>query len=103
MQTVCVKVRLKPGSLPRVQAWAAELNNRRDEVMATLRDEGVVIESVFLDGEELVYYMKARDVAHAQEVYARSQHAIDEYHRRFKDETFGERRTLELLIDFESL
>ncbi len=103
METVCVKVRLKPGSLPRVQAWAAELNNRREEVMATLRDEGVVIESVFLDGEELVYYMKARSVAHAQEVYARSQHAIDEYHRRFKDETFGERRTLELLIDFENL
>ena len=97
-----MKVRLKPGSLPRVQAWAAELNNRRDEVMATLRDEDVVIESVFLDGDELVYYLKARDVAHAQAVYARSQHAIDEYHRRFKDETFGERRTLELLVDFEN-
>ena len=102
METVCVKVRLKPGSLPRVQAWAAELNNRRDEVLATLRDEDVVIESVFLDGDELVYYLKARDVAHAQAVYARSQHAIDEYHRRFKDETFGERRTLELLVDFEN-
>lgn len=102
METVCVKVRLKPGSLPRVQAWAAELNTRRDEVMATLRDEDVVIESVFLDGDELVYYLKARDVAHAQAVYARSQHAIDEYHRRFKDETFGERRTLELLVDFEN-
>jgi len=102
VETVCVKVRLKPGSLPRVQAWAAELNNRRDEVMATLRDEDVVIESVFLDGDELVYYLKARDAAHAQAVYARSQHAIDEYHRRFKDETFGERRTLELLVDFEN-
>ena len=102
METVCVKVRLKPGSLPRVQAWAAELNNRRDEVMATLRDEGVIVESVFLDGEELVYYLKARDVAHAQAVYARSQQAIDEYHRQFKDETFAERRTLELLIDFEN-
>jgi len=102
VETVCVKVRLKPGSLPRVQAWAAELNNRRDEVMATLRDEDVVIESVFLDGDELVYYLKARDVTHAQAVYARSQHAIDEYHRRFKDETFGERRTLELLVDFEN-
>ena len=103
METVCVKVRLKPGSLPRVQAWAAELNSRREEVLATLRDEGVVIESVFLDGEELVYYLKAKDVAHAQAVAARSHHAIDEYHRRFKDETFAERRTLELLIDFENL
>jgi hypothetical protein len=102
METVCVRVRLKPGSLPRVRAWAAELNNRRDEVLATLRDEDVVVESVFLDGEELVYYLKAENVAHAQAVYARSQHAIDAYHCEFKDETFAERRTLELLIDFEN-
>lgn len=102
METVCVKVRLKPGSLPRVQAWAAELNARRDEVLATLKDEGVVVESVFLDGEELVYYLKAKEVAHAQAVYARSQRAIDGYHREFKDDTFAEQRTLELLIDFEN-
>ena len=102
METVCVKVRLKHGSLPRVQAWAAELNARRDEVLATLRDEGVIVESVFLDGEDLVYYLKAKDVAQAQAVYARSQHAIDAYHREFKDEAFAEQRTLELLIDFES-
>jgi hypothetical protein len=102
METVCVKVRLKPGSLPRVQAWAAELNGRRDEVLATLRDEGVVVESVFLDGQELVYYLKAKDVAQAQAVYARSRRAIDAYHREFKDEAFAEQRTLELLIDFEN-
>jgi hypothetical protein len=64
METVCVKVRLRPGSLPRVEAWAAELNARRDEVLATLRDEGVVVESVFLDGEALVY-LKAKDVGQA--------------------------------------
>lgn len=102
METVCVRVRLKPGSLPRVRAWAADLNERRDEVLATLRDEGVVVESVFLDGDELVYYLKARDLAQAQAVFARSQHAIDAYHREFKNETFDEERTLELLVDFEN-
>ena len=59
VETVCVRVRLEPGSLPRVREWAAELNARRDEVMATLRDEGVRIESVFLEGETLVYFLKA--------------------------------------------
>jgi len=102
METVCIRVQLKPGSLPRVRAWAAELSGRRDEVLATLRDEGVVVESVFLDGEELVYYLKAESVAHAQAVYARSQHAIDAYHREFKDETFAEQSSLELLVDFEN-
>ena len=52
-----MRVRLREGSLPRVRAWAAELNARRDEVLATLSDEGIAVESVFLDGEELVYYL----------------------------------------------
>ena len=97
-----MRVRLKEGSLPRVRAWAKELNKRRDEVLATLVNEGVRIESVFLDGETLVYYMRAESLDEAREVYAHSTHAIDAYHRRFKDETFGERRTLELLVDFEN-
>ena len=98
-----MRVRLEPGSLPRVRAWAAELNTRRDEVMATLRDEGVRVESVFLEGETLVYYLKAESLDHAREVYARSTHAIDAYHQQFKDETFAEQTQLELLIDFENL
>jgi hypothetical protein len=103
VETVCVRVRLRPGSLARVHEWAAELNARRDEVLATLRDEGVRIESVFLDGDTLVYYMRADSVERAREVYARSTHAIDAYHQRFKDETFDEQTPLELLIDFENL
>jgi hypothetical protein len=89
VETLCVRVRLKPGSLLRVREWAAELNARRDEVMATLRDEGVRIESVFLEGETLVYFMKVDSIDHARDVYARSKHAIDAYHQRFKDETFA--------------
>jgi L-rhamnose mutarotase len=103
VETVCVRVRLEPGSLPRVREWAAELNARRDEVLATLQDEGVRVESVFLDGETLVYYLKADSIDKARDVYAGSQHAIDAYHQRFKDETFAERTQLELLVDFENL
>ena len=98
-----MRVRLKEGSLGRVRDWAAELNARRDEVLATLRDEGVRIESVFLDGDTLIYYMRAESIEQAREVYAHSTHAIDAYHQRFKDETFDEQTALELLIDFENL
>jgi len=100
---VCVRVRLKEGSLERVREWARELNSRRDEVLATLRDEGVRIESVFLDGDTLVYYLRADSLEQAREVYAHSTHAIDAYHQRFKDETFDGQTSLELLIDFENL
>jgi uncharacterized protein DUF6176 len=101
-----VKVRLKPGSLEQARAWAAELNRRPDEVLATLRDEGVVIESVFLDetgdGDYLVYYMKARSLADARAVAQRSTHAIDAYHQRFKHDTWEATTPLETLIDFEN-
>ena len=103
METLCVRVRLVPGSLPRVREWAAELNTRRDEVIATLQDEGVRIESVFLEGETLIYFLKADSIDQARDVYARSKHAIDAYHQRFKDETFAGEAQLELLIDFENL
>jgi hypothetical protein len=103
METVCVRVRLKPGSLPRVRAWAAELTARREEVLATLRDEGVAVESVFLDGDTLIYYVKAESVERSREVYARSQHAIDAYHAEFKRETFEQQTAMELLVDFENL
>ena len=76
---------------------------RRAEVLATLRDEGVRIESVFLDGDTLVYYMRADSLEQAREVYEHSTHAIDAYHQRFKDETFDGQTSLELLIDFENL
>ena len=38
-------MKLKPDSLNRVRVWAAELNRRKDEVLATLRDEQVVVDA----------------------------------------------------------
>ena len=106
METACVKILLRPGSLDRVREWAAELRSRPDEVLATLRDEGVVVESVFLDstdaGDFLVYYMKARSMEAAREAVERSVHPIDAYHQQFKADTWETRTPLELLIDFEN-
>lgn len=106
METTCVKVQLKPGSLDHARAWAAELNRRSDEVLATLRDERVVVESVFLDqtndGDFLIYYLKAQSLEKTSEVVQHSQHEIDAYHQEFKRDTWETRKSLELLIDFEN-
>lgn len=106
METVCVKVKLKSGSLDQVHEWAAELRTRAAEVLATLRDEGVAVESVFLDSSEqgdfLIYYMKAPSLSAAREVAQRSSHPIDSYHERFKAHTWESRSSLELLVDFEN-
>lgn len=107
MKTKCVKIRLKPGCLDRARAWAAEINRRSDEALATLRDEGVFIESAFLDstreGDFLIYYMRAADFDRAREVVARSPHPIDAFHKQFQQDCWAERQRLELLIDLTSV
>jgi hypothetical protein len=98
-------MRLKPDSLPRVRAWAAELTRRRDEVMATLRDETVRVESAFLEtssaGDFLVYYMRVDDEAISRAAVERSTHAIDAYHHAFMNDVVEARTELELLVDFD--
>ncbi|MGH2585019.1 MAG: DUF6176 family protein [Dehalococcoidia bacterium] len=103
METQCVKIRLRPDSLERVRAWAEEMNRRRDEALATLVDEGVYVESVFLDragdGDFLIYYMKAESFGRATAAVQRSPHAIDAYHQQFKRDTWVSGQRLELLVD----
>ena len=106
-ETNCVRIRLKPGSMERVREWAAEITRRSDEALATLRDEGVVVESVFLDsGEEgdfLIYYMKAESLEKAKEAGRKSTHEIDAYHQQFQRDTFESGKKLELLVDLDRI
>ncbi len=103
----CVKVRLKPGSLPRVREWAAEINDRRDEALATLEDESVVLESFFLDsskaGDYLIGYIRAGNLVQAADAAERSTHDIDAYHKAFQQEAWESGRALELLVDLSRL
>ena len=105
METICHRIKLKPNSIDKVYAWAKELTNRKEEALATLKDEGVYIESAFLEntneGAFLIYYMKLDSREKASEVVANSKHAIDEYHKRFKAETWESNVALELLINFD--
>jgi len=107
MESQCVKVRLRPGSVERVHEWAEELNRRSNEVLEILRGEGVVVEAAFLDrtaeGDFLIYYSKARSLQTAQEVGRQSSRPIEEYHARFKTDVYESVQTLEPQIDFENL
>ncbi len=63
------------------------------------------VESWFLlsleDGDYLLAYMRADDMARAQEAAKRSAHAIDALHQQFKRDTWipGSIRSGELLVD----
>lgn len=104
-ETSCVKIKLKPGSVEKAREWAMVINCRRDEAMATLQEEGVVLECAFLDqtveGDFLIYVMKAESFQKAKEAAQRSNHEIDEYHLKFKDEAWEGGKRLEILIDLE--
>lgn len=105
-KTNCVKIRLKPNSIEKVREWAKVINERKDEALATLRDESVILECAFLDrtddGDYLIYIMKAESFEKAKESVQNSVHEIDEFHRQFKHETWEDGEKLELLIDLEN-
>lgn len=105
LKTIGAKIKLKKGSLTEVRAWALELNQRIDEAMETLKDEGVYLETVFLDraidADYLVYFMKVVDVKKAGKIAQKSKHAIDAFHQQFKKNCWVANHPLELLIDFD--
>ena len=65
------------------------------------------MESVFLDctneGDFLIYYMKAESIERAKEVVKKSVHSIDNYHQKFKMDTWESRNKLELLVDLDRI
>ena len=103
METKCIRIRLKPGCLDQARTWGTEINSRRDDALATLRDEGITLECAFLDctGEEayLIYIIRGENLRHAKMVTEQSTHAIDAYHRNFKETCWAERQPLEQLIE----
>lgn len=102
-QVNCSRIRIKPGSLDAVREWARTIWARRTEAVATLVDERVQCESVFLehasDGDFLVYYMRGENLGASHDVAKSSRHAIDEYHQQFMREHTEHRTQLELLVD----
>lgn len=106
-ETRCVKIKLKPNSVEKARDWARTINERKDEALATLLDESVILETVFLDqtseGDFLIYLMKAESFAKAREAVKKSIHSIDEFHQKFKRETWADGEKLELLIDLDRI
>lgn len=104
-KVICTRTKLKKGVLQDVRHWLKTLNDCKDEVIETFRDEGVWVESAFLEkvGEDdyLVYYMRADDVQQAKAVCQKSSHPIDHFHRecwrKFADTT----SVLELAFDLQ--
>ena len=107
MKTQAVRIKLKPNSLERVREWAAEVTQRKDEALATLRDETIYLESFFLeeavDGDYLIGVITAENFEASQEAVERSLHKIDAYHKQFQKDTWESGEPLELLLSLDRL
>jgi len=93
---VMVKQRVEQGKVDRLKAWVAEVRDRRAEAEDTLRDEGMLTESAFLehtdDGPYLVYYMEAEDIDRVWEQFEDSDHDIDREHEEVMSEVLEDGR-----------
>ena len=106
MDVVAGVIELKPNSMEHVENWAATINERIDEAIATLRDEGVQLESWFhltLDGKDyLLSYMRAESMEEAVKAVEKSEHDIDSFHNEFKKTTWLKGTKARLLVDLNN-
>ena len=108
MEIAARLIELKPNSASRVEDWAEFINQHREQALATLRAEGVSIESWFavkLNGKDyLLCYMRAESIEDAEQVAAESENPVDAYHQQFKVDTWvrGAGADGQLLVDLSA-
>lgn len=107
METYVQKIKLKKGSEEKVKEWAHYFKKNHDKVKQLIQNEGVLVESAFLDKDGdntyLFYYMKVKDRAKMREVFQKSDDPIDVYHKNFMNEVIDETYEMKPLIDFYSI
>jgi len=105
MQTQCLRIPLLPGKTPRFLEWVSLVRGREREAFEAMTGEGAVAEALFLErgsaGDSVVYYMRARDLERAAQVFAASQLPIDRETRAMIDECWDVARiqALDVLLD----
>lgn len=107
MKTICIKTKLKKELIEEVRIWFQTLKNRTNEVLESLENEGVFVESAFIDrqGDDLylIYYIRAVDVSRAYEIFNKSALTIDHYYKEcWKKYCIG-REVLEELLDIDRI
>ena len=105
MDVGAVLIELKPDRLKQIEDWQQQLQSRTMEAIETLKAEGVWGESWFyvnLEGkDDLIAYMRADDIAKAQQIGRNSHFEIDQVHKQFKIHWFKV-HPARLLLDLEN-
>lgn len=102
----CLKVKIKHGLTDYAVEWIQGMKDRDpDGLNEALANEGMIIESIFLDrtfeADYLVIYHRAEDLLEANRSFNRSTRPFDETVRKFVTEVWGDSDHLDLVIDHE--
>ncbi|HKP95280.1 MAG TPA: DUF6176 family protein [Fibrobacteria bacterium] len=104
-ETQLLKIKIRPGKTAAVVDFLRSLRARKDLSLEALRREGMVVESMFLerreDGDYLYYYVKARDLAQANQVNMAATDALTMEIRSFVSETWDHIVSPEPLLDLD--
>ena len=99
-----VKFKFKPGAKRIWLDWSEELKRRKEEVIATLVNEGVVSESCFIseDGEYVYYFMESEDFEKVRKAVTENPHPIDADHKKNRESSLELVARLECLFHFDN-
>ena len=104
-ETQLLKIRIKPGKTEQVVEFVRTLQARDGQCQAALRREGMVVESMFLErhdqGDFLYYYVKARNLLHANDVNMRATDPLTLEIREFVMDTWDHIVSPEPLLDLD--
>ncbi|HDR7708356.1 TPA: hypothetical protein QCX89_000249 [Bacillus cereus] len=91
MNVELTRFKVKPGKSHRVNEWMQLLNDNMKEVLLTLNDEKMYVETIFReirDGEEYLYWYSVQGEGGA--LVENSHHEIDKKHLEFWYECIDE-------------
>lgn len=98
-----LKIRLHPGQTDRFVAFARGLTDRSAEVQASLRLEGVRLETLFIErtaeADFIYFYSRAASLAAAAAAFASSTLPLDQETKTIITESWDTVGPLEVLVD----
>ncbi len=99
-----VKLKIKEGKIQKWLEWCEELKRRSNEVLETLKNEGMILEACFLSEDEnsVYYFMESDNFEKAHEAYGNSTFPIDKEHSAIQKETLESVANLKVLFNFHS-
>jgi hypothetical protein len=103
--TQLLKIKIRAGKTAAVIEFLRSLQDRKDLALEALRREGMVVESMFLErrdgGDYLYYYVKARDLAHANVINMQATDDLTLEIRKFVAETWDHIVSPEPVLDLD--